>query len=122
MPDTSIPYPSISEDFHYECEMVVGIGEGGSNIPVEEAYKHVYGYSIGVDLTRRDLQKEAKAMRRPWDTSKGFDFSAPCSLLVPVKERGHVREGCVMEMILNGNVVQKTELRKMIWKVYSVHY
>merc|ERR1711892_1466484 len=115
--DTIIPYPSSCEDFHYECEMIVGIGEGGSNIPVEEALNHVYGYSVGVDLTRRDLQKAAKDMRRPWDTSKGFDLSAPCGLLIPVKERGHVREGWVMEMTLNGNVVQKTELRKMIWKV-----
>jgi fumarylpyruvate hydrolase len=93
--------------------MVVGIGEGGSNIPVEEALKQVYGYNVGVDPTRRDLQKEAKDMRRTWDTSKGFDLSAPCGLLIPVKER----EGCIMEMTLNGNVVQKTELRKMIWKV-----
>ena len=59
--------------------------------------RHVYGYSVGVDLTRRDLQKEAKALRRPWDTSKGFDMSAPCGLLVPVGERGHVRKGCIME-------------------------
>ena len=74
---------------------------------------------MGVDLTRRDLQREAKDTRRPWDTSKGFDLSAPCGLLIPVKERGHVREGCVMEMSLNGKIVQKTELRKMIWKVSS---
>ena len=98
---------------------MVGVGEGGSDIPVEDALGHVYGYSVGVDLTRRDLQREAKDTRRPWDTSKGFDLSAPCGLLIPVKERGHVREGCVMEMSLNGKIVQKTELRKMIWKVSS---
>ena len=98
---------------------MVGVGEGGSDIPVEDALGHVYGYCVGVDLTRRDLQREAKDTRRPWDTSKGFDLSAPCGLLIPVKERGHVREGCVMEMSLNGKIVQKTELRKMIWKVSS---
>lgn len=118
--DTTIPYPASCEEFHYECELVVGVGEGGSDIPVEDALSHVYGYSVGVDLTRRDLQKEAKDSRRPWDTSKGFDLSAPCGLLVPVKERGHVREGCVMEMSLNGKIVQKTELRKMIWKVNEI--
>ena len=115
--DTAIPFPLTCEDLQYECEMVVAIVEGGSNILEEDALKHVYGYSVGVDLTRRDLQREAKEMRRPWDTSKGFDKSAPCGLLIPVKERGHIREGCVMEMSLNGKVVQKTELRNMIWKV-----
>jgi len=115
--DTKIPYPTSCSNFHYECELVVAIGEGGTNIPVEEALKHVYGYSVGVDLTRRDLQNEAKSMRRPWDTSKGFDLSAPCGLLVPVGERGHVRKGCVMECRVNGEVVQKTEIAKMIWKV-----
>lgn len=115
--DTVVPYPSSCSDLHYECEMVVAIGEGGKDIPVGEALKHVYGYCVGLDLTRRDLQKQAKAMRRPWDPSKGFDLSAPCGLLLPVGDRGHVRKGCVMECRLNGKVVQKTELSKMIWKV-----
>src|SRR5690606_35902658 len=75
---TAIPYPPLTRNLHHEIELVVAIGEAGLDIPVEKALGHVWGYGVGIDLTRRDLQEEAKRMSRPWDWSKAFDQSAPC--------------------------------------------
>lgn len=82
----SIPYPPITKNFHYEAELVVAIGKGGLNIPPNDVPSHIFGYSIGCDLTRRDLQAEAKRDGKPWCSSKGFDFSAPCAEIVPKEE------------------------------------
>ena len=78
------PYPAHSEDVHHEIEMVVALGKGGSNIPVEQALEHVWGYGVGLDMTRRDLQNQAKDMGRPWDMGKGFDQSAPITPIQPI--------------------------------------
>ncbi len=78
-----LPYPPLTQNLHHEIEQVVAIGKGGSNISEAEALSHVWGYGVGVDLTRRDIQAEAKEKRKPWDMAKGFDFSAPMSVLVP---------------------------------------
>jgi fumarylpyruvate hydrolase len=109
-------YPSLSSDVHHEIEMVVAIAKGGANIPADKALEHVYGYGVGLDMTRRDLQGEAKKMGRPWDTGKAFDQSAPCSALVPVAQCGHPSQGKVRLMV-NGEVRQEGDLNQLIWNV-----
>lgn len=110
------PYPSLSKDVHHEMEMVVAIGKGGSNISSAKALEHVYGYGVGLDMTRRDLQGEAKKMGRPWDTGKAFDYSAPCSALVPAAKIGHPSTGEIV-LEVNGEVRQKSDLSQLIWNV-----
>jgi len=85
----TIPYPQATKDLHHEIEMVVAIGKGGGNIPVEKALEHVFGYGVGLDMTRRDLQGEAKKMGRPWEMGKAFDNSAPCTAIKPATMVGH---------------------------------
>lgn len=109
-------YPALSNDVHHELEMVVAIGKGGSNISVDQALDHVWGYGLGLDMTRRDLQGEAKKMGRPWDTGKAFDQSAPCSALVPVSQCGHLSKGRIY-LTVNGQVKQDGDLAMMIWNV-----
>ena len=110
------PYPSLSKDVHHEMEMVVAIGKGGSNISSAKALEHVYGYGVGLDMTRRDLQGEAKKMGRPWDTGKAFDYSAPCSALLPAAKIGHPSTGEIV-LEVNGEVRQKSDLSQLIWNV-----
>jgi fumarylpyruvate hydrolase len=112
----NMQYPSLSKDVHHEIEMVVAIGKGGANIPADRALEHVYGYGVGLDMTRRDLQGEAKKMGRPWDTGKAFDQSAPCSALVPAARCGHPAEGLV-RLLVNGAVRQEGNLNQLIWNV-----
>ena len=112
----NMQYPSLSNDVHHEIEMVVAIGKGGANIAADKALDHVYGYGVGLDMTRRDLQGEAKKMGRPWDTGKAFDQSAPCSALVPVAECGHPAKGSI-RLTVNGEVRQEGDLNQMIWNV-----
>jgi fumarylpyruvate hydrolase len=116
--DTSgeFPYPVKSSDVHHELEMVVALSSGGVNIPVENALEHVYGYGVGLDMTRRDLQGEAKDLRRPWEIGKAFERSAPCGALVPASEIGHPAAGLV-QLKVNGTVRQTGDLGQMIWKV-----
>jgi fumarylpyruvate hydrolase len=116
--DTSgeFPYPVRSSDVHHELEMVVALKSGGANIPVESALDHVYGYGVGLDMTRRDLQGEAKDLRRPWEIGKAFERSAPCSQLVPASQIGHPDRGSV-QLKVNGDVRQAGDLGQMIWKV-----
>jgi fumarylpyruvate hydrolase len=116
--DTSgeFPYPVKSSDVHHELEMFVALKSGGVNIPVEEALDHVYGYGVGLDMTRRDLQGEAKDLRRPWEIGKAFERSAPCGPLAPASEIGHPASGMV-QLKVNGAVRQTGDLGQMIWKV-----
>lgn len=109
-------YPSLSNDVHHEIEMVVAIGKGGANIAADKALEHVYGYGVGLDMTRRDLQGEAKKMGRPWDTGKAFDQSAPCSALVPAAQCGHPAKGSV-RLLVNGEVRQEGDLNQLIWNI-----
>ena len=109
-------YPSLTKDVHHEIEMVVAIGKGGANISPSNALEHVYGYGVGLDMTRRDLQGEAKKMGRPWDTGKAFDHSAPCSALVPVSQCGHPSKG-VIRLLVNGKIRQEGNLNQLIWNV-----
>ena len=112
----AMAYPALSKDVHHELEMVVAIGKGGSNISADHALDHVWGYGLGLDMTRRDLQGEAKKMGRPWDTGKAFDQSAPCSALVPVSQCGHLSKGRIY-LSVNGQVKQDGDLAMMIWNV-----
>jgi fumarylpyruvate hydrolase len=112
----TIPYPQVTKDLHHEIEMVVAIGKGGADIPVEKALEHIFGYGVGLDMTRRDLQGEAKKMGRPWEMGKAFDNSAPCTALKPVAMVGHPAKGAIW-LKVNGAVKQKGDLAEMIWNV-----
>ena len=115
----TIPYPPQTENLHYEAELVVAIGAGGREIPADRALEHVWGYAVGNDLTRRDMQNAAKELRRPWDLSKGFDRSAVIGPLVSASEIGHPSEGRI-SLSVNGTVKQDGDLSEMIWPVADV--
>ncbi|MBK1662279.1 fumarylacetoacetate hydrolase family protein [Paracraurococcus ruber] len=116
--DADMPYPPQTKQLHHEMELVVAIGSAGENIPVAQAMAHVWGYCAGLDMTRRDLQNEAKKTGRPWDMGKGFDFSAPMGALVPA--RGVDVSKGLIELKVNGKVVQTSDLSKLIWSVPEV--
>jgi fumarylpyruvate hydrolase len=109
-------YPSRSADVHHELELVVALARGGVDIPAERALHLVYGYAVGLDMTRRDLQAEAKKMGRPWDVGKAFDGSAPCTAIRPAAEIGHPAKGAVW-LEVNGESRQRGDLAQLIWKV-----
>jgi len=111
-----MPYPSLTESLHFELELVAAIGTGGADIPQDRALEHVWGYGVGIDMTRRDLQDVAKAARRPWDLSKGFDLSAPIGELVPASRIGHPSAGRI-ELTVNGAVRQSSDISHMIWNL-----
>ncbi len=114
--DSTIAYPVGTKDVHHEIEMVVAIGKGGKSIPVEQALDHVWGYGVGLDMTRRDIQGEAKKMGRPWEMGKSFDESAPISALRPATEIGHPAKGAIT-LEVNGEVKQRGDLAMQIWSV-----
>ena len=114
--DGKFPYPSATSDVHHEIEMVVALSKGGTNIPVESALDHVFGYGVGLDMTRRDLQGEAKKLGRPWEVGKAFEASAPCGPLVPASEIGHPTSGAVT-LKVNAEIRQQGDLNQLIWKV-----
>lgn len=115
----SVPYPPMTEDLHHEVEMVVAIGKPGVRVDRNAALDLVWGYGVGVDLTRRDVQAIAKKMSRPWDWAKGFDASAPCGPLVPVAQTGHPGTGRI-SLSVNGEVRQQGDLNEMIWPVADI--
>ena len=112
----AFPYPAKTKDVHHEIEMVVALKSGGRDIPVAKALDHVYGYAVGLDMTRRDLQGEAKKLGRPWEVGKAFEHSAPCGALVPAAQIGHPAKGPVW-LKVNGEVKQQGDLDQLIWKV-----
>lgn len=112
----TIPYPPATKNLHYEGELVVALGGGGADIPTDKAHDCIFGYGVGIDLTRRDVQDMAKQMRRPWDMGKGFDRSAPCSEIHPVSSIGHPSEGAIW-LKVNGEQKQSGDLADMIWNV-----
>ena len=115
-PGEDFPYPSRTSDVHFEIEMVVALGKGGRDVPVEAALDLVFGYGVGLDMTRRDLQGEAKKLGRPWEVGKAFEASAPCSQLQRASAIGHPASGAVW-LEVNGALRQKGDLEQMIWKV-----
>ncbi len=116
--DTSgeFPYPVKSSDVHHEIELVVALKSGGVNIGVDNALEHVYGYAIGIDMTRRDLQAEMKQTRRPWEIGKAFERSAPVGPIVAASDIGHLDSGKI-SLNVNGEIRQQGDLNQMIWKV-----
>ncbi len=113
---STVPYPSRTENLQHEVELVVAVGEPGRDIPVENALDHVFGYAVGIDLTRRDLQLAAKEARGTWDTAKGFDQSAPITRVHRATEIGHPDSGRIW-LSVNGENRQNADLNELIWSV-----
>jgi fumarylpyruvate hydrolase len=114
--NAALAYPVGTKDVHHEIELVVAIGKGGKNISVDKALSHVWGYGVGLDMTRRDIQGEAKKQGRPWEMGKAFDESAPCTALKPASEIGHPAKGAIT-LKVNGQVKQTGDLAMQIWSV-----
>ena len=110
------PYPTLTKNYHYEVELVVALHKGGRDIPVERALEHVYGYSLGLDMTRRDLQREMGDQKKPWEIGKSFDHSAPVGPIHPVAQVGHFTDGAIW-LKVNGQTRQSATLKHMIWSV-----
>lgn len=111
-----LPYPPLTEDLHFESELIIAIGKGGADIAEADVMNHIWGASAGIDLTRRDLQAEAKKMGRPWDWGKAFDNSAPIAPIKPIAEVPSVEEGRIW-LAVNGEMRQEADLADMIWSV-----
>ena len=114
-----MPYPSKTNNLHHEVELVVAIGKAGSDISVEEAGQYIWGYAVGLDMTRRDLQAESKQQGRPWCTAKGFDYSAPISAIYPATGHPNI-ESAAITLIVNGAPRQQSEINKMTWNVHEI--
>jgi len=116
---STIPYPPLTQNLHHEIELVAAIGTAGFRLAPEAALSHVWGYGVGIDLTRRDLQDVAKKAARPWDWAKGFDRSAPCGPLIPAEKAGHPTSGRIW-LAVNGSVRQDGDLNELIWPVADI--
>lgn len=114
-----VAYPPRTANLQHEVELVVALAKGGADIPAEKALDHVFGYAVGIDLTRRDLQSQAKEKGRPWDMSKGFDQSGPLSALLPAAASGHPRSGRIW-LKVNGAIKQDGDLGQMTWNVAEI--
>ncbi|WP_409020665.1 fumarylacetoacetate hydrolase family protein [Brevundimonas vesicularis] len=117
---TTIAYPSKTENFHYEAELVIAVGKGGRNIAVENAQNHVWGYATGLDMTRRDLQLEARAQGRPWDTGKNVEQSSPLGLIHKAGEGDFDPNKGAIKLTVNGEVKQDADLAELIWPVDDI--
>lgn len=111
-----LPYPAQTQDFQHEMELVVAIGKGGRDIGVADAMAHVWGYALGLDMTRRDLQGEAKKLGRPWDTGKAFEHSAPIGPITPAAQAGDIAHAAI-SLQVNGQVRQHSTIDMLIWNV-----
>ncbi len=111
-----LPYPSETQNLHYEAELVAVIGKSGSNIATEDALNHVWGYAVGLDMTRRDLQMKMREMGRPWEIGKAFDYSAPIGPIYPASQVGHVSQGSIW-LTVDGEQRQHSDINKLIWSV-----
>jgi fumarylpyruvate hydrolase len=112
----ALPYPSLTQNYHHEIELVVVIGQGGRNIPAAQALGHVYGYAVGLDMTRRDLQNEMKKQGRPWCIGKAFDHSAPIGVITPAAQAGDIMNAEI-SLQVNGVDRQRSHISKLIWNV-----
>jgi fumarylpyruvate hydrolase len=115
----AVPYPSATKDYQYEGELVVAIGKAGEDIPAAAANDHIYGYAVGLEMTRRDLQRAAAKAGHPWENGKSFDHSSPCSAIVPAAQCGHPAKGA-LTLSVNGVQKQKTDLSQLIWNVPEI--
>jgi fumarylpyruvate hydrolase len=112
-------YPALTKDYQHEVELVVAMKSGGMNIPVAAALDHVYGYAVGLDMTRRDQQNLMKSKQLPWEIGKSFEDSAPCGAIYPVDQVGHLAKGRI-HLAVNGKTTQDSDLAKMIWNVPEI--
>ncbi|MGA7249759.1 MAG: fumarylacetoacetate hydrolase family protein [Pseudolabrys sp.] len=112
----TVPYPSLTKDMHHEVELVVALKSGGRKILVDKANDCIFGYAVGIDLTRRDLQIASRDVKRPWEVGKAFDASAPCGPLMPATKIGHPTGGKII-LKVNGQVRQDGDLNQMIWNI-----
>ncbi len=112
----ALPYPSLTQNFHHEIELVVAIGTGGKNIKAIDAMKHIYGYAVGLDMTRRDLQNEMKKQGRPWCIGKAFDHSAPIGPITQIAQAGDVTQAEIT-LEVNGQLRQTSTIAKLIWNI-----
>ena len=112
----TMPYPSLTKDLHHEIELVVAIGTGGKNIKAADAHQHIYGYAVGLDMTRRDLQGEMKKLGRPWCIGKAFDASAPIGPITPAAAAGDVAQAEIFIQV-NGKDRQRSNVAKLIWNI-----
>jgi fumarylpyruvate hydrolase len=110
------PYPTLTKNYHYEVELVAALHRGGRDLPIERALELVYGYAIGLDMTRRDLQRAMGDEKKPWEIGKSFDRSAPIGPLHPVAQSGHFNQGAIW-LKVNGQTKQNANLNQMIWNV-----
>jgi fumarylpyruvate hydrolase len=115
----TVPYPSLTKDMHHEVELVVALKSGGRNIPVEKANDTIFGYAVGIDLTRRDMQIASRDLKRPWEVGKSFDHSAPLGAVVPVEKTGYLTSGKIV-LKCNGKVRQDGDLNQLIWNVAEI--
>ena len=113
---TPLPYPSLTANLHHEIELVVAIGTGGKNIKAADAHRHIFGYAVGLDMTRRDLQNDMKKQGRPWCIGKAFDHSAPIGPITPVAQAGDVT-AAEIALQVNGQDRQRSQVSKLIWNI-----
>jgi fumarylpyruvate hydrolase len=114
-----VPYPPLTSNFQFEVELVVALGKGGRDIPVEAANSLIWGYAVGIDFTRRDRQFDARDMRLPWEVGKSFDASAPCGPIAQVRDPDRFRD-CAITLAVNGVERQRGNIGQMIWNVPEV--
>ena len=112
----TLPYPSLTHNFHHEIELVVAIGTGGKNIKAADAFKHIFGYAVGLDMTRRDLQNDMKKQGRPWCIGKAFDASAPIGPITPADQAGDISQAELFVQV-NGQDRQRSQVSKLIWNI-----
>ena len=114
-----MPYPTLTSNLHHEIELVVALGKGGKNIAAADAHKHIFGYAVGLDMTRRDLQNEMKKLGRPWSNSKGFDHSAPIGVITPAADAPDIASAEILLQV-NGQQRQRSQIAKLIWNISEV--
>lgn len=112
----SVPYPAHTGNYHHEIELVVAIGKGGANIAVEDAARHIFGYAVGLDMTRRDLQMRMREQGRPWEIGKAFDYSAPIGPITSIEDSGEIDRGAIL-LTVDGKTTQSSDLTHLIWNV-----
>lgn len=115
----TVPYPPLTSNYHFEAELVVLIGKGGANISIDDAPKHIFGYAVGLDMTRRDLQMKMREAGRPWEVGKAFDYSAPVGPVKRIADVGEISSGAI-ELTVDGTTKQKSDLTHLIWSVNEV--
>ena len=115
----NMPYPTLTRNLHHEIELVVALGKGGKNIAAADAHKHIFGYAVGLDMTRRDLQNEMKKLGRPWSISKGFDHSAPIGAITPAADAPDIASAEILLQV-NGEQRQRSQIAKLIWNISEV--